>query len=679
MQRLAACSLVVLAHVGLLGTDAARLLSHNHARANPLRKVITMLQMMEKKIQEEGKQREALYDKYMCYCKSGNENLEKSILAAEDRIPQLESSLKEAKAMKQQLGEELKQHKQDRSEAKKAIADATALQEANSKAATKEIAETTSNVKSLSKAIAGIEKGNSGNFLQTNAAAELQRVSVAVDMSGADRDLLSSFLVGRASGARDSNEVLGILKQMSDTMSQDLQKLQADAAADEANSESLLASKKKELVASTKAIEDKTRREGDLAVKVVTLSNDLDDTSSGLDEDRKFLADLEISCKAKKADWEAYQKEQTEESVALAETVKMLNEDDALELFKKTLPSPATSFLQLDETSGDVRQGALSALRGAPRGDPRVGFLEMAVRGQKQGFDQLVAKIDQLSSLLKDEQKDDDTKQAFCNTEIDRVEDELKAAKRGASDKTTVIDDLKDNLEDTNRGIAALLTSIKELDKQVAEATSMRKNEHQESVDVLAENSAAKSLLEMAKNRLFKFYNKKLYKEPTGSTSMAQTPGGLLQERTGASPGAPPEADLNYKKKSAETGGVISMIDLLRSDLVKKIATLETEETNAQADYERFIKDSADKRALDSKAVADKEKNKAEIEASLLEEKDNLASHQSDAKADAKELDSLHADCDWLLQNFDLRKQARADEADALQKAKAVLSGADYS
>jgi len=42
-------------------------------------------------------------------------------------------------------------------------------------------------------------------------------------------------------------------------------------------------------------------------------------------------------------------------------------------------------------------------------------------------------------------------------------------------------------------------------------------------------------------------------------------------------------------------------------------------------------------------------------------------------------LKDIHLDCDWLLQNFDTRKEARTGEIDALKKAKAVLSGADYS
>ena len=45
---------------------------------------------------------------------------------------------------------------------------------------------------------------------------------------------------------------------------------------------------------------------------------------------------------------------------------------------------------------------------------------------------------------------------------------------------------------------------IKELDKSVAEATENRKEENTEYKDLMASNTAAKALLEIAKNRLNK-------------------------------------------------------------------------------------------------------------------------------------------------------------------------------
>merc|ERR1719313_1618877 len=121
------------------------------------------------------------------------------------------------------------------------------------------------------------------------------------------------------------------------------------------------------------------------------------------------------------------------------------------------------------------------------------------------------------------------------------------------------------------------------------------------------------------------------------------------------------------------------MIDLLVRDLDKEMTEADTEEKNAQKEYEDAMDDAAKKRAADVKAMAAKEKAKADAEeiktadaaTKKVETKEMMATEAY--KAD------LHAECDWLMQNFDLRKQARADEADNLKQAKAILSGADFS
>ena len=37
-------------------------------RVNPIRKVVTMLQMMQNKVEAEGKAHRGIFDKFMCYC-----------------------------------------------------------------------------------------------------------------------------------------------------------------------------------------------------------------------------------------------------------------------------------------------------------------------------------------------------------------------------------------------------------------------------------------------------------------------------------------------------------------------------------------------------------------------------------------------------------------------------------
>merc|ERR1719440_246281 len=92
-----------------------------------------------------------------------------------------------------------------------------------------------------------------------------------------------------------------------------------------------------------------------------------------------------------------------------------------------------------------------------------------------------------------------------------------------------------------------------------------------------------------------------------------------------------------------------------------------------------MMSDSKDKRAEDSKSLEDKEGAKASAEKSLEDHKSSLASNQKELGATMQYIASLHAECDWLLQYFDVREEARTSEIDSLVKAKAVLSGADYS
>merc|ERR1719393_559321 len=103
------------------------------------------------------------------------------------------------------------------------------------------------------------------------------------------------------------------------------------------------------------------------------------------------------------------------------------------------------------------------------------------------------------------------------------------------------------------------------------------------------------------------------------------------------------------------------------------------EEKDAQSEYEKMLTDAADKRAADTKSIKEKEEAKAGLEDDIVKTKDTKAAEEAELMATKQYISELHADCDWLIENFQTRKEARANEIEALKKAKAVLSGADYS
>jgi len=691
------CTALLL--LGLLAGAAFATQEESSNWANPIRRVVTLLQKMQSSVVSEGDKEKKLFEEFMCYCKTGTDDLKQSIEAAETKIPQVESALKEAEAALEQLNKDIEQHKASVADAKKTMATATALREKEAAAFATESSDLKTNVAALGKAITAIEAGTAGSFLQSTAAVSaLQKMTVDADMSSADRDILTSFLSQGQGYAPQSGQIVGILKQMKDTMEKTL--AEVIAAEEEAikNYAALMAAKKKELEANQAALESKLERVGQTGLDIVEMKEDLDDTKKALLEDKKFLADLEKGCSTKQAEWDERCKVRADELLALADTIKILNDDDALDLFKKTLPSP--SFIQTQTISALMRKRALAVVQLAQKNSkrPELDFIALALHDRNLGpFDKVISMIDEMVAILGEEQTADDDKKAYCEAELDKTEDEKKALERKVDDLGSALEDTKGMIQTLTEEIAALVDGIKNLDKSVVEATENRKAENVAYKELMAADTAAEKLLSMAGNRLAKFYTPKLYVPPPkqelsaeqriavnmGSEAAPTEPPMFVQVRQhdagSVAPPPPPETWGAYKKKGEEHGGVVAMLNMLKADLAKEMQSATVDEEDAQTEYEKMMADSAEKRRVDSESLADKEGAKADLESKALKLKEEETATMQEVLSTAETLKNLHLECDWLVSNFQVRKEARAGEVDALKKAKAVLSGADYS
>merc|ERR1719264_2208452 len=672
---------------------------------------------MQTKVTAEGAKEKELYEKFMCYCNGGKKELEASVSTAEEKVPSLGSDIKAMEEKLAGLKSTLAEAQVGRDSAKKTMAEAKAIREKEAAAYAAEKSDYDTNLAAIDKAVASLEKGTAGTFLQTSAAATLRKIAISVEMSDVDREDLVSFLSSKQRNgyAPQSGQITGILKQMGDEITKSL----ADATADEGSAiqtyDGLMAAKKKEVEALSASIESKMRQIGDAGVGVAQMKNDLADTEETLAEDKKFLAGLEKSCKTKTAEWEERSKTRSEELVALADTIKVLNDDDALELFKKTLPGAGASFVQVGVGAATRRSRAQALIRGARKlagspGNAHLDFLLLALNGHKAlgkgTFDKVITMIDEMVSVLAKEQGTDDAKKKYCVDQFDMADDKKKGLERKVSDGESAIAAANDGIATLTEEMEALVAGIKDLDKSVSEASAQRKAEHADFKELMASDSAAKDLIGFAKNRLNKFYNPKLYKPPAkrelsaegriyenmGGDIPTEAPGGIAgtgvavfaevhahTARSDVAPAPPPETWGAYQKKSGESNGVIAMMDLLVKDLDKEMTEAETSEKDAQADYEVLMSDSKAKRQADSKSLKEKGSAKADLESSLEEHKEYLADAGKELMITLKVIHNLHGECDWLLKYFDVRKEARSGEVDSLEKAKAVLSGADYS
>merc|ERR1719333_1384 len=339
------------------------------------------------------------------------------------------------------------------------------------------------------------------------------------------RSLLMSFLESGSTEQGGSDTIIGVVEQMKETMEADLADAEKSEAESKSTYETLMTTKKGEIEAAGKAIETKSARAGDIALKVAENKADLEKTTKAVEEDTDFKRNLAGACATKQKEWDARQKLRAEEIAAISDTIEMLNGDDALELFKKTMPSAAALIQTSTATRSQMRR-AKSLIEKAMGTDKahtvNRHLILAALKSGTGGFEKVNTMIDGMNEVLEGEQVADDKQDVWCLAELDKAKEETKASE-----------------------IAALKKGLEDLDKSVAEATEQRKDEHADYIDEAAANQAAVELLGMAKNRLNKFYNPTLYKAPE---PVAEEEEFFAQRR--AAPGPPPETFSGEYKKS---------------------------------------------------------------------------------------------------------------------------------
>merc|ERR1719159_2011463 len=356
--------------------------------------------------------------------------------------------------------------------------------------------------------------------------------------------MITSFLQGTTPG---SGEILGMLKSMKDELSRDIAALEKSEAASVAGFTDMKASKEKEIEFADESIESKKERVGTLAVEIVKGKDVVEDSDAEAAAARKFAATLEEQCSAKKKEWAETCKLRAEELAGIGEAISILTDDDALDVFKKSLPAASLVQAPAGLPSGyrghrnmftgemtflQARQGpaqrlqkaqALISRASASNNVKGLGLMFFTLRSKmrlaegSQGavdFTEIFKMIDEMIAILTADNKDDAAQKDFCIAELTKTESEKTATDDKLDSLAAEISEVTDGIAATDEKIKSLEESIATLNKDVAEATEQRKKEHELYTSDLSANELALELIAKAKNRLQKFYNPTLYKAP---------------------------------------------------------------------------------------------------------------------------------------------------------------------
>lgn len=660
--------------------------------ANPIRKVVTMMQKMSEKIEEEGETEKDLYDKFMCHCKSELADFNKGKAAFEAAVPKLESDISATEAQISQLTQEIEAKRADEVATKDSMQRASVEREKEHDVYVDDVTVLKADIGAISEALPVLEEATAGAFVQTGSDARRlglskkqvdrlqQVVSKSKSATESERQAMASFL------ATGKTEGIGEIKGMLEVQKEDLQKeVVVDDKEEEKEVnifEELMNAKTEEKETIEETLAQKIDRLGALKVSLVEKKGELKDAQNALSKDFDVLKKLSETCEAKTKEWSVREKSRGEELIAIGETVKILNSDDNLGLFKKALPSP--SLLQL----GGSRHKALGVLKGyaSSLGSKAVGnrtnvdLVMLALSNKGVDFSSVMSMIDNMTVLMEQEQKNDDEKKAYCNKQTFETKRKTKALRHKIQTLEQAVLIQEEAIASTSSEIEELQKGVTKLDKSVVESTEMRKKEHEEFQKVMQEQAATKDVLLMAKDRLFQFYH------PDMTTTLTTTGPydlglGLLQESAPAlvqveahiSENEPPSFG---SAKSVQGNRVLTMLEGLVTETEKTLAEAESNEKESQRLYEDMLVDAQAKREADVKAIASKQKAKASAETEKVKKSDSKTAEKEELKDVQQYGAELKEDCSWLLANYETRKTARAQEKESLTDAKAALAGA---
>merc|ERR1719158_1415705 len=558
--------------------------------ANPIRKIVTLMQNMQKEIEAEGVKEKELFEKFMCFCSANTGDLGKAEEDAKAKAEEMAAKLKSEEAEKSQLEQELVDHKSDRETAKSDLAEATTLREKEAAEFAAMKADSETNIASLASAIPAIEKGmGAASLLQMPAGQRLQKlVESYTNMDPMDRRQVLAFLQGGSDEmSAGSGEILGIMKQMKEEMESNLAGAEKDEATAIEGFESLSASKETEIEVATEAIETKMARSGELAVSVVQTKDALEDALEEIANAGKYAEQLAAQCATKEKEFAAAAKLRAEEISAISAAIGILNDDDALDVFKKTASfAQAPVLLQSAHrkaSKAKTAQAMLARIANKYSSVP-VKLMLYTLNSKlklksKGGMDEVIKMIDDMVVLLGKQQTEDDNAVELCKEEFDKAEDEEKAAKTKLGQLQAVLSEETDTISGLMEEISVLKKSIEELDYAVAEATEQRKEEHSEYIETVQMNEAAIGLVGKAMAKLEKFYSPKAAAASASAASASfvqeAQPFSFVQIKAHsdsealfdvAPPPPPPETFGEYKK-SEKSGGVMGMMDDIVHDL----------------------------------------------------------------------------------------------------------------
>lgn len=681
-------------------------------KESPVDKVVELLGSLKSKIETEGKDEQASYDKFACWCEEALAKKAEDITEGKTTIDELQTLIIKLKGELGSHGAEIEQLKKDIAKNLAAQKEATQIRSKERESYSEGRSESEQCIGALEAAINVLQGAGTGKkgFLETLQQAKLLSVAAGVrgvlarkdilksiatddlevvkffvekpeDFTGATKATLSAAQIAQnpfGDYAPQSTRVQGVLKSMYDSFTSDLERANGEEAVKQKSFEELMETKKAELQTLEETLQTHTLDEAEKTKTVAESKTQMDAAKEQLEADETFFTDSKEACRVKAGEWAERSRLRTEELAGIEKAVEILTDPKNQEQFSKA----ATSFLQLVSahqgssslSDKDKVKAAYSKLRSLASKTKNMALANIALSLKAGGhFDKVMDAIDLLISELREEEKEDIAHKDRCQGAQNKNKNDIEDLEYKIEKASKEIERLEGEAQGKSNKIEEISKEIDTTKEDMTNLKDMRNKEHEEFLEAIDADKKAITAIDEAIVTLTKFYRQ-------NGIEMK-----LLQDKKKDNKKEPEYADAPPETKWAsgskyegkDKGGIVGMLGMIKEDLEKETKTASQADIDAQNEYEKNFKSMNDMLEAQkaSKAAVEQELADLKIKISGVEEDKELA--EGDKKEEDEEKEALTIDCAWVESHFDSRREKRKAEINGLQEAKNYLAGVD--
>jgi chromosome segregation ATPase len=667
----------------LLATGA--LAVEERAAANPLGKVIELLDSCAAKLVKDGEAEDKAFNTYVEWCDDTTKEQQFVIKTATTKVKELKATIDKAASDIEATEGKIEDLAGKIAKAEGEKKDATLVREKEAKEFEEAESELVDTVDAVTRAIGIIEKEMAKNpaaFMQvdassiTNLVGALSSIVDAAGVATADKKTLVAFVQAQEqsddeeTGAPDpaaykshSSGIMDVLEDLKAKAEKELSDLRKAESNTKHNFNMLEQSLEDEIAYNTKEKTEEQDFLSETEATKATATGDLATTSKLLAETEKDLKTTQDDCMKTASDHDASTAARAEEMKVVAEAKKILQDTSAGAV------DEAYSFAQVSSlrTKVDMKGAEVTRfVRTLARNQHSAALSQLASRiaalmqfGRRNGEDPFVKVKGLIKDMIEKLEREADaaaTEKAYCDEQMAKTESKKSELEDDVAKLTSKIDTKSAASAKLKEEVKVLQEELAAMAKEQSQMDKVRAEQHAAYVDAKADLELGLTGVSKALQVLRKYYQ--------GDGAAA-----LLQGAEGQ-----PAKPVFHSKASGAGGGIIDILEVVESDFAKALETEETMESDAKAAYDERTQEIKVSTAENTKDVEFKTQESKNLDKEVNELSADRESTQSELDAVNEYYAEVKDRCIAKPETYEERKARREAEIAGLKEALQILS-----